>query len=152
MSVNVFFSLRHKSHRTADVFIPTVLYVAWRLPYLNKQQCHFPLKVERCELFVRPCTFHTIRNSSLTSALWAGMDSTYHSQQILISTPSGIKNTSTMFGCDQLHAPTALLPGRCPRFNFQEEGLVPDPVWTRARRIFCPYRELKDPLVVQPVL
>jgi len=98
------------------------LYVAWRLPNLNKQQCHFPLKVERCELFVRPCAFHTIRNMPLTSALWAGMDRTYNSQQTLISTPSGIKNISTMFGCDELHAPTALLPGSRPGKTFQEEG------------------------------
>ena len=87
------------------------LYVAWRLPTVNNQQRHVPLKVERCKLFARFCAFHTIRNRPLTSALWAGMDRIYHSQQILISTPSGIKNTSTVFGCDQLRAPTALFPG-----------------------------------------
>jgi hypothetical protein len=108
------FLLRHQSHRTADVFTPTVRSIA-TAHSINKQQCHVPLKVEHCELFVRPCAFHTIRNRPLTSALCAGMDRTYLSQQILISTTSGIKNTSTLFGCDQLRAPTALLPGTRPQ-------------------------------------
>ena len=90
------------------------LYVAWRLPPLITQQCHLPLKVERYELFVRPCAFHTIRNRPLTSA--CGQEWREHTIHNRYSFQHlGIKNTSTLFGCDQLRAPNALLQGRSLR-------------------------------------